>query len=338
MRWLSVLPALAWFALPLQHVQAQAAAGSLLVISKADHTLALVDPATLKVKAKAPVGDDPHEVIASADGRTAWVSNYGYGAYHTLTPVDLTTMKALSPIDLGPLGGPHGLAFGAGETWFTTEGAKAVGRLQPSTGKVDLVIGNGQNRTHMIWVSPDAKHIIATNVNSGTLSFIDQVPPYPVPQGATVPHRDPDWNQTVVRVGNGSEGFDVSPDGREVWTENTLDHTVSVVDIASKSVAATIPIDAPTANRVKFTPDGRYVLVSAGPELLVLDAHSRTIFKRVPVGHGSAGLLVDPGGRRAFIACNPDSYVAVVDLGTFAVTAHLDVGGKPDGMAWAPAQ
>jgi len=43
---------------------------------KADHTLAIVDPATLKVVAKMPVGDDPHEVIATADGKMAYVSNY----------------------------------------------------------------------------------------------------------------------------------------------------------------------------------------------------------------------------------------------------------------------
>jgi YVTN family beta-propeller protein len=40
----------------------------LLALSKTDHTLSIVDPVTLKVIAKMPVGPDPHEVIASADG------------------------------------------------------------------------------------------------------------------------------------------------------------------------------------------------------------------------------------------------------------------------------
>ena len=152
------------------------------------------------------------------------------------------------------------------------------------------------------------------------------------------PHRDHDWNQTLVKVGNGSEGFDVSPDGREVWNENGQDGTVSVTDVASKKVVATIPIDARMANRLKFTPDGKYALVSAGPDLVVLDAHSRTIFKRVPVGKGdSEGLLVEPGGRRAFVACTGDNYVAVIDLNTFTVAGHIDVGPNPDGMAWVSA-
>ena len=82
---------------------------SLLILSKQDHTLAIVDPSSLQVIAKAPVGNDPHEVIASADGATAYVSNYGFGAYNTLAVIDLVAQKALPSIDLGALRGPHGL-------------------------------------------------------------------------------------------------------------------------------------------------------------------------------------------------------------------------------------
>jgi YVTN family beta-propeller protein len=52
---------------------------SLLALSKRNHTLTVVDPATLQVIARAPVGPDPHEVIASSDGKTANVSIYGGG-------------------------------------------------------------------------------------------------------------------------------------------------------------------------------------------------------------------------------------------------------------------
>ncbi len=42
---------------------------SLLALSKRNHTLAIVDPVSLQVIARVPVGPDPHEVIASSDGR-----------------------------------------------------------------------------------------------------------------------------------------------------------------------------------------------------------------------------------------------------------------------------
>jgi hypothetical protein len=46
--------------------------------------------------------------------------------------------------------------------------------------------------------------------------------------------------------------------------------------------------------------------------------------------------MADPSGQRAFIACGPDNYAAVLDLKTLEMTGHIDVGGEPDGLAWAP--
>jgi DNA-binding beta-propeller fold protein YncE len=63
--------------------------GSLLALSKTNHTLAIVDPLTLHVITRIPVGDDPHEVIASSDGRTAYVTIYGGGSLHELNVIDL---------------------------------------------------------------------------------------------------------------------------------------------------------------------------------------------------------------------------------------------------------
>src|SRR5579863_10451929 len=130
---------------------------SLLALSKRNHALAIVDPDTLKVVASAPVGPDPHEVIASSDGKTAYVSIYGGGRYHALSVIDLVAQKALPDIDTGALNGPHGLAFVNGKVWFTAEGAKAIATYDPATAKIDWIMGTGQNRTHMIYITPDLK-------------------------------------------------------------------------------------------------------------------------------------------------------------------------------------
>lgn len=156
-------------------------AGALLALSKKDHTLAIVNPATLQVIAKVPIGNDPHEVIASSDGKTAYVSNYGFGAFNTLAVVDLVGQKALPAINLGPLRGPHGLDFVGGKVWFTAEAAKAIGSYDPATMKVDWILGTGQNRTHMIFVSQDLKWIVTTNVSSGTVSIIEKTASRPGP-------------------------------------------------------------------------------------------------------------------------------------------------------------
>src|SRR5215831_7578810 len=185
---------------------------SLLALSKTDHTLAIVDPVTLNVVARIPVGSDPHEVIASSDGKTAYVTIYGGGSLHEINVIDLVAQKPLTNIDTRPLFGPHGLTFVNGKAWFTAEGSKAVGRYDPSTGKLDWSMGTGEDRTHMLYVTADAKKIYTTNVSSGTVSILSDTlitPPFP----SAKPHED--WTQKIIPTARGSEGFDVTPGGNE---------------------------------------------------------------------------------------------------------------------------
>jgi YVTN family beta-propeller protein len=327
---------------------------SLLVLSKRDRTLSIVDPVTLKVVARMPSGPDPHEVEASADGKLAYISNYGFGAYNTITVVDLMAQRTLPAIDLGVLRGPHGLTFVSGKLYFTAEANKVFGSYDPSTGKIDWIMGTGQDRTHMIAVWSDLSRIVTTNVASATLSIFEKSaagpggpPPGGPPPGnrppgdmpPPPPQRTPQWTQSVIGVGRGSEGFDIAPGGSQVWVANAQDGTVSIVDIAAKKVLATLQANVRGANRLKFTPDGKLVLISTlgGPDLVVLDAATRAEVKRVPLGKGAAGIQMDPDGSRAFVACTPDDYVAVVDLKTLTVSGRIDAGPQPDGMAWRVA-
>ena len=332
-------------------VQAQSTPSrSLLALSKRNHTLAIVDAHTLQVIAHVPVGPDPHEVIASSDGETAYVSIYGGGRYHALSVIDLVGQRALPDIDTGALNGPHGLAFAGGKLWFTAEGAKAIATYDPGSGRIDWIMGTGQNRTHMIYVAGNQKQIYTTNVSSATVSILEKVtlPPMgfppgmhpppgwtPPPPGSVKPRMD--WEQTVIPVGKGDEGFDVSPDGHELWTANAEDGTLSIIDLNTRKVTATVNSKTFGANRLKFTPDGKLVFISSlgDDSLVIYDAATRKEFKRVKIGHGAAGILMDEEGNRAFLACGPDNYVAVLDLKTLEVTEHLDVGGEPDGLAWA---
>ena len=100
---------------------AQTPATSLLVLEKKGTQLDIIDPTTLQIVAKEPAGPDPHEVIASADGRLAFISNYGgaQSSLHTISVVDLVAQKRLPAIDLGALHGAHGLDFAGGEPKVT---------------------------------------------------------------------------------------------------------------------------------------------------------------------------------------------------------------------------
>lgn len=312
----------------------------LLALSKGDHVLAIIDPVTFKILARVPVGSDPHEVIASSDGRTAYVTNTGGGRSTEINVIDLIAKKALPNIDTKPLIGPHGISFADGKVWFSAEGAKAVGRYNPATKSLDWSMGTGEDRTHMIYVSPDAKRIYTTNVNAGTVSILVDtlLAPGMSPMGPPPPGAKPreEWVHTVVPVSKGAEGFDVSPDGKQLWTAAAQDGTISVINVLSKKQIARIEAHVEGANRVKFTPDGKLVLVSSlrTGDLFVFDAVSQKEVKRIPFGKGGAGILVDSDGSRAFVGCTPDNYIAVIDLTRLELINKINLAA-PDGLAWA---
>src|SRR5437667_2789591 len=357
-------PVLGVLLLGANFAAAQTPSPALLVLEKSDNSLAIVDPANLQIVARVPAGPDPHEIVASADGKLAYISNYGGSdsALNTISVIDLATRKALPPMNLAALRSAHGLAFAGGKLYFSAETNKVVGRYDPAAQSVDWVLGTGQCRSHMVAVSESLDRIVTSNVSSGTISVIEQLSP-PTggfgpppgsngPPGSTPPAGGPPpgmgtppsgprktWRVTNVATGHGAEGFDVSPDGKEIWAANAQDATVSIIDTARKRVTQTLPITVKGANRLKFTPDGKRVLISgldagADSNLVVLDTGTRKEVKGFNLGGGSAGILIVPDGSRGYIAVSGKDKVAVVDMKNLEVTGYVTTGRQPDGLAW----
>ena len=171
----------------------------------------------------------------------------------------------------------------------------------------------------MVLVS--ATQIFTANIGSDSVTIIDRA----------------NSSETVVPVGKGPEGIDLSPDGKEIWTAHSRDGGVSIIDIAAKKVVQTFNVQTKRSNRLKFTPDGKLVLITdldAG-ELVVLDAVGRKEIKRIKLGRGVEGILIVPDGSRAYVAVATENNVAIVDLKTLEVAGRISTGNGPDGMAWA---
>jgi len=299
----------------------------LLVLNKEDATLSIIDAESGATAGTVPVGQGPHELVTSADGKIAFASNYGTGPApgHTISMIDVAARKELRRIDVAPLSRPHGLAVAGGKLYFTAEADKKIARYDPATDKIDWQFETGQNSTHMVLPARDARTFFTSNIGSDSISVIE-------------PGSGGTWTQTVVPVGKGPEGLDLSPDGRELWSAHSRDGGVSIVDVRTKKVTQTINVGTKRSNRIKLTPDGKLALISdleAG-DLVVLDTSTRKEIKRLALGKMPEGILIPPGGARAFVAVNGDNHVAVVDLKTWQVTRKITTGVGPDGMAWVP--
>jgi YVTN family beta-propeller protein len=296
---------------------------TLLVGNKDENSMVFVDPANNKVLGKVATGNGPHEIACSTDGKTAFVANYGTGPAPggTISVIDVPTQREIRKVDLSPLQRPHGLWFADGKVYFTAEANRVVGRYDPAANKIDWIMGTGQGSTHMV-VADAAGRVYTANISGNSISIIEKN------------------IVTTLPVGQGPEAIDVSPDGKELWTAHSRDGGVSVIDVAGKKVSATFGIGTKRSNRLKFTPDGRQVLVSDldGNEVIVIDAASRKEVKRIAMGKTPEGILMAKDGSRAYVAEAGENRIAIVDLKTLVVTGHMTTGNGPDGMAWSDRQ
>ena len=293
---------------------------TLLVGNKEENSMVFVDPGTNKVLGKVPTGNGPHEIAASTDGKTAFVANYGTGPApgNTISVIDVTTQKEIRKVDISPLQRPHGLWFADGKLYFTAEANRVVGRYDPAANKIDWIMGTGQTGTHMVVAGPEGR-IFTANIGGNSISIMER------------------GNVTTIPVGQGPEAIDLSPDGKEFWTAHSRDGGVSVIDVPSKKVVQTLSIGTKRSNRLKFTPDGKRVLISDldGNEVIVLDAAARKEVKRIRMGRTPEGILMSKDGARAYVAEAGENRIAILDLKTLEVSGHLTTGDGPDGMAWS---
>jgi YVTN family beta-propeller protein len=297
----------------------------LLVLNKDDATLAIVDASSGTVLRSVPTGDAPHEVAVSDDGRWAFAANYGdQTPGSSISMIDLQSAREVRRIDVTPLRRPHGLAFHDGKLYFTSETNRIVARYDPASNRIDWLIGTGQAGTHMVWVSRDGARLAACNIGSNSMTIFDR---------GSNPLA---WNVTVVPVGWGPEGFDVSPDERELWAAHSQDGGVSIVDLATRKVTATFDAQTKRSNRLKFTRDGKQVLISDvdSGDIVVVDAQSHAIIRRVALGREPEGILIAPDGATAYVAVAGDNAIAVLDLTSWTLTRRIQTGHGPDGMAY----
>ena len=316
-------------------VSAQPVKPVLVAVNKGEASMSIIDPITMKVTGKVAVGDGPHEVVLSADGKTAYVANYGgaQGPGSSLSVIDVAAAKELRRVDLTPLLRPHGLHLIGTKLYFTAEVNRAIARYDTVANKVDWIMGTGQNGSHMVVVSPDQKKLYTANIGSDSVTvfnFTQTAPPGP--------------SQIVqIAVGKQPEAIDLSPDGKEVWVGLNVEGMAEVVDLATAKSVAKIDIKG-RPYRVRFTPDGKYVICTMLPtkEIVVIDVATRKEIKRLKLDNVPLGVAFSADGKTLFVTAgrpNPASpgvdQVLRIDLEKLTITGTATPGAAPDGIAVA---
>jgi DNA-binding beta-propeller fold protein YncE len=314
----------------------------LIVLNKSEATASLISLADGRTVATMPVGDGPHEIAVSPDGRWAMASNYGGTTPgHSLTLLDLRTRTAVRTIELGEYRRPHGIAWlpDGKRVVVTSELAQAVIVVEAATGKIEKSISTGVGGTHLLALSKDGRRVWTSNIFSGSNSLID------LEKGVLV---------KTAANGKGPEAIDLSPDGKEIWTADRPLNRITVLDATTLDSLAAWP-SGQFPNRLHFTPDGRTVLQSNAQSSTVdfYDVRKRLLAGSITFPYDEAlgkptmltqfgrsatplGILIAPDGRRAWVALAAHDRIAEVEIATRRIARTLTAGREPDGMAYVP--
>lgn len=193
---------------------------------------------------------------------------------------------------------------------------------------VDLASGTvagtvpGMSSVHGVTVAPDRHLLLAAASGTNEVALIDTTT-------LTVDARVP--------AGRTPDGIAYDPVHGKAYISNEHDHVETVIDLATNKAKAAVEIAGEAGNSV-YDPASGTVLVNVQDrnELSVIDPASDTVTDRiqVPDCDSNHGLYVDGANKLAFIACEGNAKLLVLDLQTKRISARFDTGEGPDVLAF----
>lgn len=135
------------------------------------------------------------------------------------------------------------------------------------------------------------------------------------------------------------DGMAYAPEARRLYVSDEHGDTETVIDVRTNTRVATIPLRGDVGN-TQYDPVTKHIFVNVQTrrQLVEIDPTTDLIVSRtdLPGAEGNHGLLIEPKQRKAFIACEDNHKLLVLDLETRKVTGSFDVGEDPDVLAYDP--
>jgi DNA-binding beta-propeller fold protein YncE len=324
---------------------APARAGMLVVANQQGASATVVNATTMQTIATLPVGNGPHEVAVSPDGRWAVVSIYGDRAApgNSLSVIDLgaPTPVVSRTIDLGQYTRPHGVAFvlGGGKLAVTSEATQRLLIVDFPSGRVDTALATNARGSHMVAVRRDGRRAWTANIQDGNVTEFDL---------------DLRRTERTFPAVSMDEGIAVTPAGSQVWVGSNDQHVVVVLDATSTKKLATLE-GFGFPYRIGISRSGRVAIVNdpVSNRIWIYEVPSRKRLAEIDlskvdgikapaggqpgqVGAGPEGVTFDPIADFAYVTMHGTNQVVAVDLAQHKVVGFGPVGAGPDGIAFSP--
>jgi DNA-binding beta-propeller fold protein YncE len=306
-----------WAALISLLCSGAARAETVLIADKDGDVLLVFDTASGTVVRTVPVGGNPHEVVATADGRLAFTAN---SRSNTVSAVDLREGKEIKRLASPLFAYPHGMAIHPdGKTlYLTSEQNRLLLLIDVERLEVKGQVPTGRDGSHMVVLSPGGEWAYVADRGSASVTVID------TRKGAVVEH---------LPAGDGVEGIALSSDGRRLLVGNRKANDIQLFDAPGRRSLAHIPVAADPV-RVAISPDGKRALVPhrGSSEVHLVDLASRRVVARVRTGKEPGGALFLPDGKQAIVANTGEGTISILDLYPLKVRSTHPAGKGPDGL------
>jgi YVTN family beta-propeller protein len=274
--------------------------GLLLVCNKGDRTLSIIDPADgEQLAAVAENGVTGHEVIASADGKLAFVPIYGNSGVgnagtdgEIIRVIDLEKRAIVGTVNFGGGVRPHCAMIGPKNKllYVTTELSNSIAVIDPKTFKILEFIPTGQSESHMLVISSQGRYGYTANVGPGTVSVIDL-------QEKKV--------EKIIPISKVTQRISISPDDKWVFTADQTTPRLAVIDTEKREVSRWIDLPG-VGYGTAPTPDGNWLLVALprAQKVAFVDLKTMTVAHTVDVPRSPQEVLVRPDGKMAYVSCD----------------------------------
>lgn len=305
---------------------ATAQSHTIVALSHTDHTAYEIDPVSGTILNRFTAVNQPHEGVASADGKTFYAA-IPNGPHVVI--LDATTFKEKGRIE-SPFfrssrengsASPHGIAL-------TTDGSKLYVGLENADipgivvydtragkvlRKIDVVLRGG----HFLAIQPKTDKLY-----------------YPMREDNRVLVIDTRTDQIVkvIAIEGGPVGVGFAPNG-EVWIHNDRDGTVHVIDGTKDEVVKVLKGLGEGAGRMAVSPDGKWAASTHGgsQDVAIIDAVRKEVAATITIGRGPGFPVFSPDGSMLYVMNSGAGDVCVIDLKQMKVTARHKVGVNPFG-------
>ena len=302
----------------------------------------IYDSKSGKELASIGVGKWPHEIAISPDGNFAYVTCFGLKDYDehigkpgaTISVIDLRNMAEVrqlytfrNPDEYRQFRAPHGVMVSpTGRQLFVNTEAPTdrllVYDLTDPNVKFPSKSWELPKGTHNFLFSPDGKDLFLVSGANG------------------ISRMDPETGEISAQYrpkGLVFRGLNYSAD-RKLLIASANDE---IILLHPESFRVCKKFENLKARQILYSavsPDGKFILAPAvwEGELLVIDAQTGQVVRRIIVGADPIHVIVASDGRTAYVSHGRSNYISEIDLNRLEESRRIPTRGGPNGIAVAP--